>query len=571
MMHLLRLLMSWSVRRVLLFVLLVAAMVAFVQVRSAYQRVPELKREVEHLERQQRLLQAEVNRQRRQAEERLRAMEGEEEPALRRRLADVRSAIAAQEGGRGGGLGVALDAARGDGDAVARELAGRFRLQLLRREEAVIAARLDSIRSGGRVNGLVARIGALDSRIAAREQRIAGIERRHPAAAEIARVPVVRRIEGPWRELRAAQQELAAARAERQRLVAAYRATRAAFDRAGDAYRRSNAALSDLPEPAGELRQRVEEKRGQLAGHWASRAWEAVSPVLGWALWVLLLILVVPPAVKAFWFFVVAPFASRLRPIRIGRPGRGEVRWAEERLADPEEAGKGSAVSRRIVLKPGEELLVRPEYLQSSVVGAKADSRLLLSPALPLGSLAAGLFGLTRIRPGQETSAAISATRDLIDEIGLLEIPEGSAVVFRPRNLVGIVQPVRRPLRLERVWRAACLMSWLTLRLRHLVFHGPCALIVKGARGIALEPAAGGRRVADAATMGWSAGLDYSVTRSETFLAYLTGKQSLFHDRFEGPSGHVIYEELPRARAKSGLFGRGLEGLGDGLLKIGGL
>jgi hypothetical protein len=570
MMHLLRLLMSWSVRRVLLFVILVAAMAALVQVRSAYRSLPALADEVGALERQQSLLEVEVARQRQQAELALRAIGSAEEPMLRRRLAEVRSAIAAQGGGADRKLGLALDAARGESSAVADALAGRFRLELLRREEAVIAARLESIRSGGQVNGLVARVGALDSRIRALEQRIAAIERQFPVLARIEQVPLVRRIEGPWRELRAARQELASARAERQRLAGLYRAARSGFDRAGLAYRQGLAAARDLPDPGGELRRQIEAKRGQLAGHWASRAWAATRPVLGWAAWVMLLILVVPPAIKALWFFIVAPFASRLRPIRIGRPGKGEVRWAGERLAG-DEAGTGSAVSRRLILRPGEELLVRPEYLQSSVVGAGAESQLLLSPALPLGSLATGLVGLTRIRPEQQTSAAISAAKDLIDEIGVLEIPEGSAVVFRPRGLVGIVQPVRRPLRLERVWRAACLMSWLTLRLRHLVFHGPCALVVKGARGVALEPAAGGRRVADAATMGWSAGLDYSVTRSETFLAYLTGKQSLFHDRFEGDSGHVIYEELPRARAKSGLFGRGLEGLGDGLLKIAGL
>jgi hypothetical protein len=569
MMHLLRLLMSWSVRRVLLFVLLVAAMAAFVQIRSAYQRLPELSREVEDLERQQRLLEAEVGRQRERAEAGLRAIESAEEPMLRRRLAEVRSAIA-QEGGGGGGLDLALHAARGDGNAVARALAGRFRLQLLRREEALIAARLESIRSGAEVNGLAARIRTLDSRIRALEQRIAAIERRYPVAARIEQVPLVRRIEGPWRELRTARQELAAARVERQRLAAFYRTTRAAFDQASLAYRKSRAAMLGLPAPTAELRERIARKREQLAGHWASRVWKSVTPVLGWAVWVMLLILLTPPAVKAFWFFVVAPLASRLRPIRIGRPGSGDVHWAGERLAEGE-ARTGSAVSRRLRLRPGEELLVRPEYLQSSVAGARTDSRLLLSPALPLGSLATGLVGLTRIRAEKETSAAVSAARDLIDEIGVLEIPKGSAVIFRPRNLVGIVLARGQPLRLERIWTIACLMSWLTLRLRHLVFHGPCALVVKGARGIALEPADGGRRVADAATMGWSAGLDYSVTRSETFLAYLTGKQSLFHERFEGASGHVIYEQMPRARAKSGLFGRGLEGLGDGLLKIAGL
>ena len=76
---------------------------------------------------------------------------------------------------------------------------------------------------------------------------------------------------------------------------------------------------------------------------------------------------------------------------------------------------------------------------------------------------------------------------------------------------------------------------------------------------------------AGAATMGWSAGLDYSATRSETFLAYLTGKQSLFHDRLDGSGGVVVYEEMPRARTKASLLGRGLEGLSDGLLKVVGL
>ncbi len=570
MMHLFRLLLSWSVRRLLVFVLIVAAMVAFVQVRNAYQSLPEIAEQVEALERQHGLVEAEVGRQREQAEAALRSIGSAEEAVLRRRLAAVRAAIAAREDRSTSGFGLALDAARGDGDAVARALIGRFRLQLLRREEAVIATRLEAIRRGGEVNGLAARIAALDARMRALEQRIATIERQYPVLARIERVPLVRRIEGPWRELRAARQELAAVGAERQRLAVAYRATRGAFERARAAYGASQAAMRGLPAPGGELRQQIAEKRRQLSEHWATRVWQAVRPVLGWAFWVMFVIIVAPPAVKAFWFFVVAPFASRLPPVRIGRPTGGNLGWAAERIAK-DGAPTGSAVSGRLRLRPGEELLVRPEYLQSSVVGARTDSQLLLSPALPLGSLATGLFGLTRIRAERETSAAISATRDPIDEIAIFEIPEGSAIVFRPRNLVGVVQRIGQPLRLQRVWKIGCLMSWLTLQLRHLVFHGPCALVVKGGRGVALEPAAGGRRVADAATLGWSAGLDYSVTRSETFLAYLTGKQSLFHDRFDGETGCVVYEEMPRGRAKSGLFGRGLEGLGDGLLKIVGL
>jgi hypothetical protein len=113
-------------------------------------------------------------------------------------------------------------------------------------------------------------------------------------------------------------------------------------------------------------------------------------------LWVMLGVLLVPPAMKAFWFFIVAPAASRLRPIRICPGAEGEIGWSSPRGTDAVQ-GK-SAVSRSILLNPHQELLIRPEFLQSSIARAKAETQLLLSWAIPLGSLATGLFGLTRIR-----------------------------------------------------------------------------------------------------------------------------------------------------------------------------
>jgi hypothetical protein len=230
----------------------------------------------------------------------------------------------------------------------------------------------------------------------------------------------------------------------------------------------------------------------------------------------------------------------------------------------------GSGVSRRIVLKPGEELLIKPEYLQSSMNQARIDSALVLSRAIPLGSLATGMIGLTRIRVATPQAATLSATQDMFDEVGIIDIPAGSGLVFKPSNLVGVLQPEGRPVRIRRLWRLGHASAWLTLQLRFLVFEGPCALVVKGARGVAVEPARSGRRISGAATMGWSPGLRYSVRRSETFLAYLTGKQSLFNDGFEG-DGRIVYEQMPRARSKGGMLGRGLEGVGDGLLKVLGL
>ena len=189
----------------------------------------------------------------------------------------------------------------------------------------------------------------------------------------------------------------------------------------------------------------------------------------------------------------------------------------------------------RLRLRPGEEALLRPDYLQSSAADAQIGSQALLSSAIPLSSLATGLVGLTRIRAGRETSVTVSATKDMVDEIGVIEVPEGASLVFRPRNLVGLVRAADRPLRLERVWTLDRLSSWLTLRLRHLVFHGPCALIVKGARGVAIEPAGTGRRIAGAATMGWSGGLDTGSTGRD--LSRSDRQAKLFNDRFEGEEG----------------------------------
>jgi hypothetical protein len=212
MMRLLSLLLSWSVRRILLFVIVVAAMAAFVKAVEAWRSLPALGEEIAALEGQQRLLGEEIARQKEEAEAALAAIQRSEEPALRRRLDAVRGRIAELRSGRSSGVGLALQAARGEGGALAREAASRFRLQLLGREEALIAARLEALGRGRQVQGLAGHIAALDQRIAALEQHIAAIEREHPIAGRVARIPGVRRIEGPWRELRQARQELEARR-----------------------------------------------------------------------------------------------------------------------------------------------------------------------------------------------------------------------------------------------------------------------------------------------------------------------------------------------------------------------
>jgi hypothetical protein len=181
------------------------------------------------------------------------------------------------------------------------------------------------------------------------------------------------------------------------------------------------------------------------------------------------------------------------------------------------------------------------------------------------------MVALTRIRTDNTEMVVVSSQNDPLSELGVIGLPEGSAVVLQPRSLVGVMHSKDLPIKITRHWRIFSLHAWLTLQLRYLVFHGPAELIIKGCRGIRIERAGIGRRISQAATIGFSANLQYSTTRSETFFPYLISKQELFNDGFTGDSGFYVYEEMPQLGRKSGIAGRGLDGAIDALLKVFGI
>jgi hypothetical protein len=230
-----------------------------------------------------------------------------------------------------------------------------------------------------------------------------------------------------------------------------------------------------------------------------------------------------------------------------------------------------SSISVKLKVDDSHELLLHPEFLQTSSVHGKADTKLLLDWSCPLSSLAAGLVGLTRFRSNQSEVVVVSSTKDPFSEIATLSLSEGSALVFQPRSLVGVLYRKGHPVRISRHWRIWSLHAWLTLQLRYLVFHGPATLIVRGCRGVRVEKAGKGRRINQASTMGFSANLLYSTARAETFLPYLMGEQELFVDSFDGGNGYYIYEEMPNYGKKSGITGRGIEGIADSVFKVFGI
>lgn len=316
---------------------------------------------------------------------------------------------------------------------------------------------------------------------------------------------------------------------------------------------------------------KINDYKKRILNNWFEKASNTISEVIWIAVSILLSIILIPIAIKFFFYYVLAPLASRRPAICILPKVLGSIDGLAESKDAGQSSAKISAVSLQLKINTDQELLILPEYLQSSSVGGEKDTKWLLSYKLPLSSLVSGMVALTRIRTKSNESVVISSTKDPLSEMGIISLPNGSAIVLQPRSLVGVIHCKELPIQITRHWRILSLHAWLTLQLRYLVFHGPAKLIVKGCRGIRLEKAGAGRLINQAATIGFSANLEYSTTRCETFVSYLMAKQELLNDSFVGESGFYIYEEMPNFGNSSGITGRGLEGLTDAVLKVFGI
>lgn len=319
-------------------------------------------------------------------------------------------------------------------------------------------------------------------------------------------------------------------------------------------------ALQDL---AGEI--------ARLDGKLHNNVWRAARQLLsdyGPAAALLVLSAILTPlAIKAFFYFVLAPLASRLKPLAIAH----ELHLDEASVPlPPAQQSRISGVSLALPLAPGDSMVIHPAYLQSSPSGSRKRTQWLLDWSYPLTSLAAGMAALTRITSTQPASVTLSASDDPLMEVALLHLPEGAALVLQPRGLVGLVFHDEQKSAISSHWRLASLHAWLTLQLRFIVFRGPVTLIVRGTRGVRMEPAGQGRSISQAATLGFSTSVLYSTTRSETFIPYLRGQQALLNDRFDG-DGIYLYEETPRHGKQPGKVGSWFEGFTDAVLKVFGI
>jgi hypothetical protein len=486
------------------------------------------------------------------------------EAQLRARREVITQEAARQQAARSSPAELAVAAARGDTDAVLRHYRAEAEVALLERERRAIDALL-----------------AERQRVELQAQRRAAVLQLRTShadwlsARERAQRLESRFLAGPrntFCELSPLgvgcdnYRALVAARADMEVAVARNRAARGRIE-ALDAAERGAAAVAARVETAqavlGRQQAALSTEIARLDRTARSdlliRAWRMVAEVLGAALLILTVAILAPVLLKALLYFGVAPMAARRPPIRLLEGDQGRVDMAA-----------ASAVSHKVMVSPGDELLVLPQAVQSTPHHASKRTRWLLSWELPLSSLASGLHALTEIRVERPDTVLVSATGGPLAEIALVRLERDSAMVLRPRALRGLLRTASEPVRITRRWRFG-LSAWLTLQFRYLIFHGPCTFVVEGARGVRLEHAGPGRGINQAATLGFSAGLAYGVSRSETFVAYLTGKQALFNDSFQSDDGFQLHEEMPMEARKGGLLAGGLRGLSDAALKLVGL
>ncbi len=315
---------------------------------------------------------------------------------------------------------------------------------------------------------------------------------------------------------------------------------------------------------------RLAENDKQLDGSNLRKFMRPVKEVLPTALWILGIALISPLLVKVIAYYVIAPVAARRPPVRLLPASSGKLSTSIGSTGNESGPTTPSRVSLPLSVDERSELLILPSYLQGMPLNAKSDTRWLLDWSMPLTSLFAGMYRLTRIRPNSEERITVSSSTDPLAEFSLLDVPERSTLVLQPRSLVGIIQTRGERLKITRHWRFGRVGAWLTLQFRYIVFHGPAKLIVKGCRGVRVEPAISGRTVNQAATLGFSANLDYSVARNETFWSYYFGERELFNDSWQG-DGYCVHAETPNSGDHSGIFGRGIQGVVDTFLKIFGI
>lgn len=288
---------------------------------------------------------------------------------------------------------------------------------------------------------------------------------------------------------------------------------------------------------------------------------------LGWISFLFLRLLI---------YYVIAPWVGKKSPICIDEFSDGDLSFnnVEQLKLNQKQSVRIGSTSLEISFGKNEELLTHQKFLQSSFEADKKQIIPFLSKSYWITSIFSGLWGMLRCQTNEEmTTLTLSDPKGIVSAIDVISLPSASKFVCQARSIVGVVREREGEVHLKSVWRFGW-HNWLMLRFRYLVFSGDCKLILKGKHGIVVEMGGRGKVINPDLVLGFSANLNYSNARSESFWGYLLGWDNIFNDRFQNSSnkyvGFYICEEVPDTN-KGEIRSRGLTGILDTILKVFGI
>ena len=253
------------------------------------------------------------------------------------------------------------------------------------------------------------------------------------------------------------------------------------------------------------------------------------------------LILFGPLAWKAFWYFVLAPLARHASPVRI------VSKSSDEGNVEVQEAKKNYPV----ILQPGETMLTRMAWLHQYTRTGTKRTRFLLDWRVPFLSYASGLSELTEIKipgDGPPSEIVLSSAEDPDTYLCEVRLEQHPGLVVYPSQVIAL----SGNLRLTTKWVWLNLHSWISGRLRYIVFSGTGRVFLRGTGGIhAFETNGQPVRMSEPVVSAFESTLPFSTVRTETFWPYYRRLVPLFDYEFQG-QGVILRQTSPHGgRAES--------------------
>jgi len=321
-------------------------------------------------------------------------------------------------------------------------------------------------------------------------------------------------------------------------------------------------ACKSAENPGAEIEFIIQSSGGPLT-QGLNAAWrfvqEEVLEQVWRALGVVILIVLSPWLINAIVFFLTAPLAVRLFRERLG----------QSIALSPTEILHMSSVNITLELSNEQIALITPSVVKALPANAKTRTRWFMSRNTVLTSLSAGLTGLTEINGvGLLQVGAPESVQHT--KLIVLKVPANGEIVIKPSHIVGVIYDREKSFKIHKLWRLKSLSAWLTFRLRHIVFSGDVTLLLSGNHGVDALPVESASPITVSDFIGYSANLEHTVQRTETFYAFHTNQQDLFKHTFE-QSGGIVLQETQASRTTVSRAGWSLRRLVDLFLNLFGI